>query len=106
MKDFIYANDLKKISIEKNSKRYKTYDKIIEKIVIRIKIIAANGLNNFSYEIPQFIPGLPLYNIQNCAEYIIIKLQEHGFNVQYNPPNRLFISWDLKPPSKSINLKK
>ena len=73
MKDFIYANELKQLSLEKNSKRYKTYDKIIEKIVIRIKIIAANGLNNFSYEIPQFIPGLPLYNIQNCAEYIIIK---------------------------------
>ena len=106
MKDLIYANDLKKITVEKNNKRYKTYDKIIDKISIRIKIIAANSLNSFSYEIPQFIPGLPLYNIQNCAEYIIIKLKEHGFNVQYNHPNILFISWDLKPPSKSINLKK
>jgi len=106
MKDFIYANDLKKISLEKNNKRYKIYDKILEKIVIRIKIIASNSLNNFAYEIPQFIPGLPIYNIKNCAEYIIIKLQEHGFNVQYNPPNILFISWDIKPLSKSINLKK
>ena len=106
MKDFIYANELKQLSLEKNNKRSQIYNKIIEKIVIRIKIIAANGLNNFSYEIPQFIPGLPIYNIKNCAEYIIIKLKDHGFSVQYNPPNILFISWDLKPPSKSISLKK
>ena len=46
MKDFIYANDLKKISLEKNNKRSQIYDKIIEKIVIRIKIIAANDIAN------------------------------------------------------------
>ena len=105
MKDFIYANELKQFSQNRYLKRIKIYDSIIEKIQIRIKIIASNNLNNFIYEVPEFIPGYPIYNIEQCCNYIIQKLKEHDFIVSYKSPNILYISWNIKPSSKNIKIK-
>ena len=61
MKDFIYANDLKKITVEKNSKRYKTYDKIIEKNTTTtgpqsvVLSLTFNHLSTFQYSIQRLL---------------------------------------------------
>ena len=81
MKDFIYANELKQLSLEKNNKRSKIYDKIIEKIVIRIKIIAANGLNNMAT--PKAIP---------INEKIEIKFKKPSFFLVLKYLNAIFFS--------------
>ena len=43
--------------------------------------------------------GLPLFDINECIKYIMIKLTEKGFEVHLAIPNKLLISW--RPDSES-----
>jgi len=45
------------------------------------------------FVIPEFILGIPRYDIAECTNYVIEKLTENGFQVKYTYPNLLFISW-------------
>ena len=60
------------------------------------------------YNIPEFIIGIPLYNINDLKNYIIETLKKNGFKLMYFHPNTVFISWDIdkKLQNKSENKKK
>ena len=45
------------------------------------------------FEVPEFVIGYPLYNINECVNYIHDKLTSNGFLVKYYFPNILYISW-------------
>ena len=45
------------------------------------------------FVIPEFILGIPRYDIAECTNYVIEKLTENGFQLKYTYPNLLFISW-------------
>ena len=42
----------------------------------------------------EFIFGEPEYEQTNCISYLIAKLTENGFRVQYLHPNTIFVSWE------------
>ena len=75
--------------------RLKIYDKILERIHKRIKVTSRQQVNqqHCFFVVPEFILGIPKYDISTCISYIIEKLQENGFFVKYTHPNLLFISW-------------
>jgi len=55
------------------------------------------------FQIPEYIAGLPLYNITECVMYILNLLHDKGFNARYCDPYMLYISWNLpKPNLKTI----
>ena len=45
------------------------------------------------FVIPEFIVGVPTYDIASCTAFIIDKLKDNGFIIKYTYPNLLFISW-------------
>ena len=56
------------------------------------------------YIIPKFIYGIPLYNLEECLNYIVSHLNKNGFMVNYTHPNLLLISWvNASKPKKSVN---
>ena len=56
------------------------------------------------YRLPEYIPGLPLYNMTECVIYILNLLHEKEFKARYCDPFMIFISWSLpKPTLKLIN---
>ena len=75
--------------------RIKTYQKILNRIHNKIKSISRIRHNNkfCMYVIPEFLLGVPRYDINECTMYLIEKLTENGFNVKYTHPNLLWISW-------------
>ena len=77
----------------------------------RIKLVAKlNPLNSWCfYVIPKFIYGIPLYNLEECLNYIVTHLNKNGFTVNYTHPNLLFISWlnaKGSKPKKSVTFGK
>jgi len=72
-----------------------TYNKILSRIHNKIKLLSRQHLNDQHcwYVIPEVIIGVPKYDHGACTAYIIDKLQDNGFVVQYTHPNLLFISW-------------
>jgi hypothetical protein len=87
------AKDLIKQQKERDKRRHDTFNKIYKKIEKRISIASIGNSYFTMYEIPEFILGIPLYNIIEAVNYIKDKLIYNGFTVEYYKPNILLISW-------------
>tara|TARA_Y100000780_G_scaffold232441_1_gene263933 strand:- start:1703 stop:2284 length:582 start_codon:yes stop_codon:yes gene_type:complete len=80
--------------------RMNIYRKILRRIHNKIKTVSRQNCDTFFfYVIPEFIFGIPRYNVNTCTSFIIEKLEENGFIVKYTHPNLLFISWDHYIPA-------
>lgn len=89
-------NSLYETMYEKNIKRYQKFDDILKRLHNRIKYHARNEKTFCFFQIPEFIIGVPLYNINDLKEYLIQSLQKDGFEYMYIEPNWLFVTWELK----------
>ena len=80
---------------ETSQTKIKTYQKILARIHTRIKAISRQRNNNkfCMFVIPEFILGIPRYDIAECTNFVIEKLTDNGFQLKYTYPNLLFISW-------------
>lgn len=95
MSEKINLDDLYKQKKFTFEKRTKVYDRILQRVHKKIKTTARNK-NNIcfcSYLVPEFILGLPRYDVEICTSYILDKLSDNGFLVKYTHPNLIFISW-------------
>jgi len=84
----------------RNIKRYQKFDDILKRLHNRIKYHAINEKTYCFFQIPEFIIGVPLYNINDLKEYLIKSLQKDGFEYMYIEPNWLFVTWELKNNKK------
>ena len=72
------------------------FNKILNRIHNKIKKVSTLDKNatHTWYVIPEFIMGVPKYDIGICIGYIIEKLRTNGFNIRYFHPNTVLISWE------------
>jgi|TARA_X000000368_G_scaffold418890_1_gene420567 hypothetical protein len=92
-----------------NNNKTKVYQKILQRVHNKITLTSRqrNNLKCCWYLIPEFIFGLPKYNIQLCTQYLMEKLDENGFIVKYTYPNLIFISWNhYIPDYERMTIKK
>ena len=86
---------------KKKQNRTQIYENVLYKCHMKIKTAAKQEKYDCIYDVPQYIVGLPLYNINECMDYIINQLNDNGFNVKYYFPKFLHISW--YPPKEKKN---
>lgn len=106
----INIDKLHKKKEQKESEKKKVYEVILKKCHHRIKTVAGmdnNGSFCF-YVIPNYIYGVPLYDLKSCIIYVVVALIKNGFDVKYTHPNLLYISWLGKsnPKPKAIEYPK
>ena len=99
----VKADKLIKEQKEREDKKKDTFDKILEKI--EKKIIMSSSSNNYEawYLVPEFIIGLPMYNLKECIGYLEKKLIKDGFKIIFYEPNIIYIDW--KPSEKKKDTK-
>lgn len=92
--NMVKAIDLCDEQKNREKKKMKIYKKIYEKI--EKKIIYASSMNMYEcwYLISEFFLNIPLYNIEDCKQYLEIKLKADGFNVYFPNHNVIVISWN------------
>ena len=88
---------------KKNLMRLEIYDSVLVKCHKRIQYNSKLERTYCFYQIPEFIIGVPLYNIQEMKIYIINSLENNGFKLLYIDPNWLFISWGHHGMNKLVN---
>jgi len=95
MNEKVNLDDLYKTKKHTFDHKIKIYERILNRIHKKIKTTARkrNSECFCMYIIPEFILGLPRYDITLCTTHIIDKLQINGFKIKYTHPNLLFISW-------------
>tara|TARA_B110001454_G_C12709154_1_gene429944 strand:+ start:1484 stop:2074 length:591 start_codon:yes stop_codon:yes gene_type:complete len=93
--DKINMDDLYTQRKKTEEHKIKIYQKILARVHKKIKTIARSRNNKrfCFFLLPEFVLGIPRYDIATCTSYIIAKLMENGFLVKYTYPNLLFISW-------------
>ena len=71
------------------------YNKILIRVHNKIKYVSKQLINDQCcwYIVPEVMLGIPKYDHRDCTIFIIEKLRENGFVVNYIHPNLLFISW-------------
>lgn len=79
----------------KDASRLRAYNKILEQIYNRIRVISKlpNSPCYLLYTVPPFILGLPKIDLEDCVIYLIYQLRHSKYEVRYTPPNMLYISW-------------
>ena len=98
-------NELHNVINEKNLKRLEKYDEVLQKCHTRIKYYSSKNRTYCFFQIPEFIFGMPLYDIQELRTYTINSLTNNGFKILYIDPNWLFITWDIAKDTKNITQK-
>jgi hypothetical protein len=89
----VKAHDIIKQQEDKTKSKNKIFKKIYNRVEDKIIKAGNCNFNECSYEIPEFILNLPLYNLQDCKQYLIKKLTNDGFNVTSSTFNSISISW-------------
>ena len=93
-------DDLYETIDEKNNKRLQKFDGILKQIHTRIKYYSKLERTFCFFQIPEFIIGVPLYNVIDLRNYIINSLKRNGFHIVYIDPNWLYISWSKEDRGK------
>ncbi len=70
------------------------YQKIMDRVRIRINHTAKYGGTNCFYDIPQLMYGLPSVDLKACGDFIQKKLKKEGFVVYRISDTFFIISWD------------
>jgi hypothetical protein len=99
-------NSLYETMYSRNIKRYEKFDDILKKLHNRVTYNAKNEKTYCFFQIPEFIIGVPLYNVEDLKEYLMKSLQKDGFEYMYIEPNWLFVNWELKKFKKNQPNKK
>ncbi len=92
-------NSLFESSNKKTLKRLETYDKILKKCHTRIKYYSKFEKTTCFFAIPEFIIGVPLYDVNELRTYMMNSLEKNGFKLMYLHPNWLMIDWSEKKKS-------
>ena len=90
----VKASDLVKEQYDRLKSKKIIFKKIYLRIEDKIKRASLSNLYECSYDIPAFILNLPLYNLDDCKQYIMKKLNKNGFNTEL-VENNIWISWKL-----------
>lgn len=102
-------DELYKTKKKTHDHKIKIYNKILARVHKKIKTTARMRNNDHfcCFLLPEFVLGIPRYDMGACNSYIIEKLKNNGFNIKYTHPNLLFISWDhYIPKYERMEIKK
>jgi hypothetical protein len=88
--------DIKKLhKVQDNRHQIKIngFKKILKLCCTYIEQANKIGETMLDFIVPEFMFGLPIYEVKECSIYILGELNEIGMEVEYIVPNRLLISW-------------
>lgn len=81
---------------KKQTRRKESFEKVLQQCFQKIRGHAAKEQIFCLYEVPEFIYGYPLYDLNECISYLYDALNKNGFRVDYFFPRVLQVSWGPK----------
>ena len=75
--------------------RLETYNRLLGGVHQKIRWASTqrNAGQMTYYDVPEWVPGCPRYDVKDCILYLVWNLRHSGFRVIYMSPNRLLINW-------------
>jgi hypothetical protein len=89
-------DDLKKINKEKKKLRENNYNKILQLIYNKIKLVNGTGGTECYYLVPQLIGSHTIGDMSDCIKYLGKKLEKHKFDeMKIYKPNMVYVKWSI-----------
>ena len=92
-------NSLFETTNHKTLKRLEIYDTILQQCHGRIKHYSKFEKTTCFFAVPEFIIGVPLFDVTELRHYMMNSLEKNGFKLMYIDPNWLMIDWTDKKKS-------
>jgi hypothetical protein len=89
------VHDVNRMIENKKRERQVVYDTILQKCHKYILKYAKNERYRCFFEVPEFMLGTPVYNLNAAITFLMEKLSKSGFLIKYFFPNYLYISWSV-----------
>jgi len=99
MSSQLNINDLFETTNHKTLRRLETYDGILKQCHCRIKYYSKFEKTTCFFAIPEFIIGIPLFDVTELRTYMVNSLKKNGFKIMYLHPNWLMVDWTEKKKS-------
>lgn len=93
--------DVYKDISERKRKRKESFKHVLRMCQKQIRNVANKDRLKCVFTVPEFIAGIPIFNVTDCTDFVKTELEKAGFAVTYYYPNLLFISWDVDDLEKS-----
>ena len=96
---------------ERKKKKTKCFIEVLHKLHKKIQKVADKEKYRLYYDVPEFLIGLPSYDLNNCIAFLMKELRNNGFLVKYYFPKILYVSWcpieirNYKADKKAFNMK-
>ena len=98
MSKMINIDELHREQEKKEDNKKEIFITVLELVHDKIKFTNKVSSDKFClFAVPNYIYGLPLFNINSCIIYLTKKLSDNGFDIRFTPPNLLLINWEEKP---------
>lgn len=86
-------NDILAKKKHREEKRHEVFNILLERCCKKIEQADNMKILYCVFEVPEFLFGYPLYNLNECVGYLLQELTKRGFQVQYIFPHTIIISW-------------
>lgn len=81
----------------KRENREREYTKsLVKSVLSRIEIKKKNCSNELYFEVPNFVPGLPLIDSIKICKMLKEELDDLGYKTEYLYENKIYIHWEKK----------
>lgn len=91
----VNARDLNRMIDSKKLERNAVFNRVYDMCQQRVISHAKKDAMRTMFEMPEFILGIPPFNLNDALTHVIERLKNNGFLVQYFFPKLLYISWDV-----------
>lgn len=100
----INIDDLYEKKRERDMAQLKLFNKMLIRVHNRIQTTSRqrNAEKICWFIVPEIMLGVPIYDQGSCIGYLMDKLKQDGFRVQYFHPNTLMITWNHWVPNYVI----
>jgi hypothetical protein len=89
-----FIDKLKNVRNNREENKIKTFRRCLRECMKRIEFVNQNTRKTECwYEIPSLIPGYPVFDINECIEFLYKSLTEMGFVIKIYLPKNIRISW-------------
>jgi hypothetical protein len=88
------AGQLQLAARERRRAARECFDVVVERVFARVAAKARQGWVRVVYEVPEFVVGLPPYDVAACARHAAKELRRRDYHVEVFGAGVLYVSWD------------
>jgi hypothetical protein len=90
--------------VDRQKAKTKAFDKLLQSCYKLIQNASNHEHTRCLFRVPDFVLGVPPYNLEEAIGHMTTRLESGGFMVNYYFPNVLMISWHLNDLEKRERL--